>query len=57
LTKYAGDSIPCLVVVDAAGNVISDTYAGKNYLGPDKVIEDLAAIFAKPPAAGIAGIR
>jgi nucleoredoxin len=58
LQKYAGDSIPCLVVVDAAGNVISDTYAGKNYLGPDKVIGDLTAIFAKPlPPAGIAGIR
>jgi nucleoredoxin len=58
LKKYAGESIPCLVVVDAAGNVISDTYAGKNYLGPDKVIGDLAAIFAKPlPPPAIAGVR
>jgi nucleoredoxin len=57
LRKYSGESIPCLVVVDAAGSVISDTYAGKNYLGPEKVIGDLAAIFAKPTAPGIAGIR
>jgi nucleoredoxin len=57
LKKYAGESIPCLVVVDAAGNVLSDTYAGKNYLGPDKVIGDLTAIFAKPSAPGIAATR
>jgi len=57
LRKYAGESIPCLVVVDAAGNVVSDTYDGKNYLGPDKVIGELAAIFAKPAGPGIAGIR
>jgi thiol-disulfide isomerase/thioredoxin len=57
LKKYAGESIPCLVVLDAAGNVVSDSYAGKNYLGPEKVVGDLTAIFAKPPAPGIAGIR
>jgi len=46
LRKYAGDGIPCLVLVDATGKVISSTYAGAQYLGPAKVLGDLAAIFA-----------
>ncbi len=46
LRGYAGEGIPCLVLVDAAGTVISDSYAGKNYLGPDKVLADLDTIFA-----------
>ena len=57
IKKYAGESIPCLVVVDAAGNVVADTYAGKNYLGPEKVIGDLTAMFAKSSTPGIAGIQ
>lgn len=51
LKKYAGDGIPCLVLLDASGKVISDTYAGKQYAGPEKVVADLNAIFAKAPAA------
>jgi nucleoredoxin len=51
LKKYAGESIPCLVLLDASGRVISDTYAGKQYVGPEKVVADLNAIFAKTPAA------
>lgn len=54
LRKYAGTGIPCLVVLDSSGKVISDTYAGKDYLGPEKVLADLAAIFAKPPAVAAA---
>lgn len=46
LLKYFGESIPCLVVVDENGKVISDTYAGKNYRGPEAVLEDLEKIFA-----------
>jgi nucleoredoxin len=57
LKKYAGESIPCLVVLDASGKVISDTYAGKNYLGPEKVLTDLTAIFAKPSGAAVAAAR
>jgi nucleoredoxin len=49
LTKYAGSGIPCLVVVDASGKVISDTYAGKNYIGPSKVLADLEQMFAPKP--------
>lgn len=53
LTKYAGTGIPCLVLIDAQGRVISDSYDGKTYRGPQKVIEDLETIFAagSPPVA------
>ena len=46
LKQYAGSGIPCLVVVDASGKVISDSYAGKTYLGPSKVLRDLNQLFA-----------
>jgi nucleoredoxin len=46
IRKYAGKGIPCLVLVDATGKVISSTYAGAQYLGPAKVLGDLDAIFA-----------
>lgn len=44
--KYAGSGIPDLVLLDANGRIISDSFEGKKYLGPDKVIGDLNAIFA-----------
>ena len=46
ITKYAGEGIPDLVLVDASGKVISGSYAGKEYLGPQKVLADLDQIFA-----------
>ncbi|MFZ3375359.1 MAG: thioredoxin-like domain-containing protein, partial [Chthoniobacterales bacterium] len=46
IRKYAGRGIPCLVLVDATGTVISNTYSGAQYLGPAKVLGDLDAIFA-----------
>ena len=45
LKKYAGDGIPCLVVIDPAGRIVSDSYAGQKYLGPQKVLKDLEGIF------------
>lgn len=39
--KYAGSGIPCLVLVDREGNVLSHSYEGKTYLGPTKVMGDL----------------
>ena len=46
LRAYAGSGIPCLVIIDAAtGQVVSDSYAGKQYLGPAKVLADLDRIF------------
>lgn len=57
LKKYAGEAIPCLVLLDANGKVLSDTYAGKEFLGPEKVLADLAATFGQPPVTGIAATR
>ena len=57
LKKYAGEEIPCLVLLDASGKIVSDTYAGKNYVGPEKVLKDLDAIFAKTPTAAVAATR
>jgi nucleoredoxin len=57
LKRYWGGDIPCLVVLDASGKVILDTYAGKEYVGPEKVLANLDAILAKTPAAAIAASR
>jgi hypothetical protein len=51
LKKYEGDGIPCLVVLDPGGNVIFDTFSGKTYLGPDKVLADLDDLFSRGSAA------
>jgi nucleoredoxin len=57
LKKYAGESIPCLVLLDNNGVVVSDSNAGKKYIGPEKVLTDLTSILAKDPAAAIAATR
>ncbi len=41
LTKYAGGGIPCLVLVDSNGKVLSDSYVNGKYVGPTKVMNDL----------------
>ena len=40
ITRYAGRAIPCLVVVDAQGKVLSDSYRGGAYVGTDAVLDD-----------------
>lgn len=57
LRKYAGSGIPCLVLLDPAGKVISDSFAGSQYLGPGKVLADLDAIFAKSAGNHLATTR
>ncbi len=57
IKKYAGSGIPCLVLVDSSGKIISDSYAGTQYLGPGKVLADLDAIFAKGGAEHLAASR
>jgi nucleoredoxin len=57
LKKYSGGEIPCLVLVDATGKVVSDTYSGKQYVGPEKVLADLNSFLAKTPPAAIAASR
>jgi nucleoredoxin len=54
LKKSAGDGIPSLVLVDETGKLISSSYAGKQYLGPAKVLADLDAIFAGTAPAKVA---
>ncbi len=41
LTQFRGSGIPCLVLVDKDGNVISHSYEGKTYVGPTKVMGEL----------------
>lgn len=57
LKKYAGESIPCLVVVDASGRVLMDTYAGKEYLGPERVLAALEASFGQGSSSSTASAR
>ena len=46
LTRYAGSGIPDLVLLDSGGQVLSDSYQGKNYVGPQKVLADLNRLLA-----------
>jgi nucleoredoxin len=39
--EFSGKGIPCLVLVDAEGNVVSHSYEGTNYVGPYKVMDDI----------------
>jgi nucleoredoxin len=54
LTTNAGDGIPSLVLCDQTGKILSTSYAGKQYLGPAKVLADLDAIFAGNPPPKVA---
>ncbi len=40
INRYCGDGIPCLVLVDANGKVLSDTNRWGRYVGPDAVLDD-----------------
>lgn len=40
ITRYGGDGIPCLVLVDENGKVLSDSYRWGRYVGPDAVLKD-----------------
>ncbi len=46
LEKYEGHGIPCLVIVDRDGKVLSHSYKGEEYVGPSKVIKDLQGLLA-----------
>lgn len=54
LTKNAGSGIPSLVLLDSMGNLISSSYNGSQYLGPQKVLADLDSIFSGNPPARLA---
>ncbi|MDL5046523.1 thioredoxin-like domain-containing protein [Oscillatoria amoena NRMC-F 0135] len=42
LGKYASGGIPNLVFIDAEGNVLSSSYVDGAYVGPRKVLDDIA---------------
>ncbi|MDR2462536.1 MAG: redoxin domain-containing protein [Verrucomicrobiales bacterium] len=43
LGQYAGKGIPCLVFINADGEVLSDSYVDGKYAGPNKVLRDIEA--------------
>ncbi len=47
VSKLSGRGIPSLVVVDAEGKVISDSYVGGKYRGPDAVLDELKDLLKK----------
>ncbi len=57
LRRYAGPGIPCLVVVDAQGRVVSDSYEGQSYRGPQKVLADLDQLFTGVTPTAVAQSR
>ncbi len=54
LLRYAGSGIPCLVLVDGSGKVLSDSYDGKTYLGPNRVLADLNRILGVTTPGAVA---
>ena len=57
LQKYVGRGIPDLVIVDASGKVLADSFVGGKYVGPGKVLDDLNAIFARGGSPQVAANR
>jgi nucleoredoxin len=57
LVKYAGSGIPDLVIVDASGKVLADSFVGGKYVGPTRVLDDLSAIFARGGSPQVAANR
>ncbi len=51
LAGYAGPGIPCLVLCDATGKVLSDSYVDGKYVGPMKVMADIEATLKANPAS------
>jgi len=46
IQKYSGNGIPCLVLVDREGKVLSHSYEGQTYVGPTKVMNDIPGMTA-----------
>ncbi len=49
--KYMGKGIPCLVLVDRQGKVVSDSYVDGTYRGPTAVMQEMEKLAAKAVAA------
>ena len=46
--KYCGPGIPDLVLTDAGGKVLSDSFQGQDYVGPTKVMDDIKKMVPSP---------
>ena len=46
--QYCGRGIPDLVLVDANGKVLSNSFDGSEFLGPQKVIDDIKSMVPTP---------
>ena len=46
ITKFSGQELPSLVLLDKEGNVIADCYEGKKYMGPGKVLDKFKEIMS-----------
>jgi nucleoredoxin len=58
LAPLAGPGIPCLVLLDSTGKVLSHSYEGKTYVGPNKVLRDIdATLKANPATAATASAK
>jgi nucleoredoxin len=42
--QFCGPGIPCLVLVDSNGNVLSDSFRNGNYVGPQQVVDDISSM-------------
>ncbi|VGO21459.1 thioredoxin-like domain-containing protein [Pontiella sulfatireligans] len=40
-STYSGDGIPRLVLLNPAGEILSDSFKGREYVGPQSVLDDL----------------
>jgi len=52
ITRLEGPGIPCLVLVDADGNVLADSFKGRDYLGPDSVLDATWRVLKKSRHGG-----
>ena len=57
ITRYVGNGVPCLVLVDASGKVLSDSFAGKDYVGPQKVVADIESILSGASPAHVVQVH
>ncbi len=46
--KYCGPGIPCLVLTDTNGKVLSDSFHGQDYVGPGQVMDDIKKMVPTP---------
>lgn len=44
--RYSGDGIPRLVLINMKGAVLADSYEGRSYVGPQKVLSQFAKLLA-----------